>query len=223
MAQHLDPTWGVAAATNVIARTAGARHGMVINPIVSFGGNSGARTLIFSPGTDPSFWAWRTFWEAANGSHVVLEDASKTLALGADPSAGNSVKILIIGRWKFAAGITGSDGKPSAPYALAATYDVVLGTPGATPSDPSWDQPDTSGYYGVILGRVILTNGAAPAFQWLAQTMLDPGKIGQDLEAVQAWIDAPVFGVSGFSITDVVTSTVYQFQMISGVLTQVAP
>lgn len=218
MTQYIDPMWGAYATTNAIARSAGSRAGIIAAPTPTLGGTAGARTLTFTP--EAGFWAWKTFWEIGNGSHVVIEDAVKTFSLGADPGSGNSVKILIVGRWKFEAGAL-SAGKPVAPHVRAASYEVVVGTADPSPSDPTYVQPDPTEGLGVTLARVTLTNGASPVFEWLPETMVDPVIIGGKIKELQDWINAPAFTVDGFTIVDSVTADVYRFQMVSGVLTQV--
>lgn len=179
MSQSIAPLFGAFSTGREIAKAAGNQPGIVAAPTVAFTGDATSYNAVLGINAARGFWAWRTAWTRDAGATLIVEDADVTLAVGPTPGAGAGKKsVLIVGTWAWKAGPLGPDNKPLGTLAedMKATYSAVAGVAGG--GDPTVATPGA-----VILGRVVLENGKAPAWEWLPTTYLDLAAMGSAIDA----------------------------------------
>lgn len=103
------------------------------------------------------------------GRFIIEED--QTISFNLDVPGANPRIDLLVAKWKWAAGpLDPVTLLPTGVYtgAQQATYEVVQGTPAASPTAPAVSNPDGSGYYRVILAQVLVPVSGAPTIsRWV--------------------------------------------------------
>ena len=187
MTQTIHPLFGEYINDQSIARASAQRPGWTCRGEVALSANATVPAnwdITINPDSAMGFCAWRTAWDRSQGAFHVVEDAPVVVARGITPPAtGQSLHVLILGRWKWVAGPISGTGEPTGVMtdSMRAIYAAIPGTSSATPSDPSIT-PDASGRADVVLARVVLTAGASPRVEWLPATNLDLAQMSLSIE-----------------------------------------